>query len=76
MNVGEFMSTNGVRPVRIDPNAQKYDELVALMIQAHTIQEWNELRKQAKSIFKNELISRLDASGLVSKLNLRNDERL
>lgn len=70
------MSANGVRPVRIDANAQNYNELVAFMIQATTIQEWNKLRKQAKSSFRDELISRLDASGLVSKLNLRNDERL
>lgn len=76
MNAGEFISENGIRLVRIDPKAQKYHDLVTMMSQATTIQEWNNLRQHAKSIFESDLILRIDVSGLVSKLNLKNDERL
>lgn len=33
-----------------------------------TVQEWNETRERAKLIFTDGTISRLDGSGLISKL--------
>lgn len=33
-----------------------------------TVEEWNEIRDQAKKVFTDATISRLDGSGLISKL--------
>lgn len=75
MKLGEFVSDQfaGAYPVCPDPLAQEYEMLKTQMSQAKTVQEWNMLRKLARVSFHPELINRLDASGFIVSLNLKNE---
>ena len=44
-----------------------YDELLVYMGENANVHEWNERREQAKEIFTQETISRMDASGHIIK---------
>jgi hypothetical protein len=46
-------------------------ELKTFMSDAKTIGQWNTIREQAKRFFTAPCISELDASGYISKLNLK-----
>jgi len=76
MKLGEFVSDEfaGSYPVCPDPLAEQYEMLKASMAYAKTVQEWNERRKEAKKVFPPELIDRLDASGFIVSLNLKNEK--
>jgi hypothetical protein len=43
-------------------------ELKKIMSAATTVDEWNELREEAKKKFTNKEISELDASGFIIKI--------
>lgn len=56
-----------------DPFAMLFTELKEFMGKATTVQEWNALRKLAKAKYPAQLIDRLDASGFIVSLNLKNE---
>lgn len=76
MKVGEFVSDQyaGLYPVVNDPLALEFIELKAFMIRCITVQEWNAMREIAKAKYPPQLINRLDASGFIKSLNLKNEK--
>ena len=48
--------------------SNNFDRLKKHMSQAFTVRHWNVLREEAKSHYTEELIRRLDSSGLISKI--------
>ena len=47
--------------------SENYQDLITYMGKSADVQAWNERREQAKEIFTQETISRLDASGYITK---------
>lgn len=74
MNVGDFLSVNGSKPVCSDPLARSWNNLKAMMSQAKSVQDWNAIRKAAQGIYSPELINRLDASGFIVSVNPKNEK--
>lgn len=57
-----------------DPLFNQWNNLKQLMSKAVSIREWNILRGLAKLTYPIELINRLDASGFIVSLNLKNEK--
>ncbi len=78
MKLGDFVSDEfaGSYPVCPDPLAEQYEDLKKTMSEAKTVQDWDSLRalaKTLKTLYPTELINRLDASGFIVSLNLKNE---
>lgn len=76
MKVGEYNSSKsetGFSPVSIDPYVKELESCKAFMSKATTVQMWNKLRTFAKELFPPEVVSKLDASGYIKTLKLKNE---
>lgn len=77
MKTGEYIPASGTetKSVSTDPYAKELEGCKAFMSKATSVQMWNKLRTFAKELFHPMVISKLDASGFIKKLKLKNENQ-
>lgn len=65
MDLHQFESASTKEVKSVSTTAGKWAELKQLMSSAQSVEEWNDLREEAKKLYPMTLINRLDISGYI-----------